>query len=128
MFTTSIATGSSPPPRCAALVAAAAFRAAAPSRCSPITRPRHRHTPPHRADGDATRGSTAPAPPDRRLRHHRSARHHRHRYAAHYLYYVLGNGKAIRYGIGVGREGFTWSGVKQVVRKAEWPDWYPPPR
>jgi lipoprotein-anchoring transpeptidase ErfK/SrfK len=43
-----------------------------------------------------------------------------------YLYYVLGNGKAIRYGIGVGRAGFTWSGVKQVVRKAEWPDWYPP--
>jgi lipoprotein-anchoring transpeptidase ErfK/SrfK len=43
-----------------------------------------------------------------------------------FLYYVLGHGKAIRYGIGVGREGFTWSGVKQVVRKAEWPDWYPP--
>ncbi len=42
------------------------------------------------------------------------------------LYFVLGNGKAIRYGIGVGREGFTWSGVKQVARKAEWPDWYPP--
>jgi lipoprotein-anchoring transpeptidase ErfK/SrfK len=42
------------------------------------------------------------------------------------LYFVLGNGKAIRYGIGVGREGFTWSGVKQVVRKAEWPDWVPP--
>jgi lipoprotein-anchoring transpeptidase ErfK/SrfK len=44
-----------------------------------------------------------------------------------FLYYVLGNGKAIRYGIGVGREGFTWSGVKSIVRKAEWPDWYPPP-
>ena len=43
-----------------------------------------------------------------------------------YLYYVLGNGKAMRYGIGVGREGFTWAGVKQVARKAEWPDWYPP--
>jgi lipoprotein-anchoring transpeptidase ErfK/SrfK len=43
-----------------------------------------------------------------------------------FLYYILGNGKAIRYGIGVGREGFTWSGVKSVVRKAEWPDWYPP--
>jgi lipoprotein-anchoring transpeptidase ErfK/SrfK len=43
-----------------------------------------------------------------------------------YLYYVLGHGSAIRYGIGVGREGFTWSGVKNVVRKAEWPDWYPP--
>ncbi|MFA6267624.1 MAG: L,D-transpeptidase [Pseudolabrys sp.] len=43
-----------------------------------------------------------------------------------YLYYVLGNGKALRYGIGVGREGFTWSGVKTVERKAEWPDWRPP--
>ncbi len=44
-----------------------------------------------------------------------------------YLYYILGSGKAIRYGIGVGREGFTWSGVKNIARKAEWPDWYPPP-
>ncbi len=43
-----------------------------------------------------------------------------------YLYYVLGNGKALRYGIGVGREGFTWAGVKTVVKKAEWPDWTPP--
>jgi lipoprotein-anchoring transpeptidase ErfK/SrfK len=43
-----------------------------------------------------------------------------------FLYFVLGNGKAIRYGIGVGRQGFTWSGVKQVAKKAEWPDWYPP--
>jgi len=43
-----------------------------------------------------------------------------------YLYYVLGNGQAIRYGIGVGREGFTWSGVQTVARKAEWPDWVPP--
>jgi len=43
-----------------------------------------------------------------------------------FLYYILGDGKAIRYGIGVGREGFTWSGVKIVARKAEWPDWYPP--
>jgi len=44
-----------------------------------------------------------------------------------YLYYVLGNGKAIRYGIGVGREGFTWSGTQTISRKAEWPDWSPPP-
>jgi lipoprotein-anchoring transpeptidase ErfK/SrfK len=43
-----------------------------------------------------------------------------------YLYYVLGGGKAIRYGIGVGRDGFTWSGVEAVARKAEWPDWTPP--
>ena len=43
-----------------------------------------------------------------------------------FLYYVLGNGRAVRYGIGVGREGFTWSGVQTVARKSEWPDWYPP--
>jgi lipoprotein-anchoring transpeptidase ErfK/SrfK len=43
-----------------------------------------------------------------------------------YLYYVLGNGRAVRYGIGVGREGFTWSGTQTVSRKAEWPDWTPP--
>jgi lipoprotein-anchoring transpeptidase ErfK/SrfK len=43
-----------------------------------------------------------------------------------YLYYVLGQGRAIRYGVGVGREGFTWSGVHSVSRKTEWPDWYPP--
>ena len=42
------------------------------------------------------------------------------------LYYVLGNGRAVRYGVGVGREGFTWSGVQTVSRKAEWPDWHPP--
>ena len=42
------------------------------------------------------------------------------------LYYVLGRGKAIRYGVGVGREGFTWSGVQTISRKAEWPDWHPP--
>ena len=43
-----------------------------------------------------------------------------------YLYYVLGNGRAMRYGVGVGRDGFTWSGVQSVSRKAEWPDWHPP--
>ncbi|MGI9482018.1 MAG: L,D-transpeptidase [Hyphomicrobiales bacterium] len=43
-----------------------------------------------------------------------------------YLYYVLGNGKAIRYGIGVGRAGFKWSGVEKITRKAEWPTWRPP--
>ena len=42
------------------------------------------------------------------------------------LYYVLGQGRAIRYGVGVGRQGFTWSGVQTVSRKAEWPDWHPP--
>ncbi|WP_044587038.1 L,D-transpeptidase [Bradyrhizobium sp. LTSPM299] len=44
-----------------------------------------------------------------------------------YLYYVLGGGQAIRYGIGVGREGFTWSGTQTITKKAEWPDWTPPP-
>jgi lipoprotein-anchoring transpeptidase ErfK/SrfK len=43
-----------------------------------------------------------------------------------HLYYVLGGGKAISYGIGVGREGFTWSGVQTIARKSEWPDWIPP--
>ena len=43
-----------------------------------------------------------------------------------YLYLILGNGKAMRYGIGVGREGFTWAGAERVTRMAEWPDWHPP--
>jgi lipoprotein-anchoring transpeptidase ErfK/SrfK len=43
-----------------------------------------------------------------------------------YLYLVLGGGKAMRYGIGVGREGFTWAGAERVSRMAEWPDWHPP--
>ena len=42
------------------------------------------------------------------------------------LYFVLGDGRAIEYGVGVGRRGFAWSGVKQVSRKREWPDWTPP--
>jgi len=43
-----------------------------------------------------------------------------------YLYLVLGGGKALRYGIGVGREGFTWSGSERISRMTEWPDWHPP--
>jgi lipoprotein-anchoring transpeptidase ErfK/SrfK len=43
-----------------------------------------------------------------------------------YLYYVLGGGRAIRYGVRVGREGFTWAGTQKITRKAEWPDWHPP--
>ena len=43
-----------------------------------------------------------------------------------FLYLTLGDGKALRYGIGVGRQGFTWSGVETISRKAEWPDWIPP--
>jgi lipoprotein-anchoring transpeptidase ErfK/SrfK len=43
-----------------------------------------------------------------------------------FLYLTLGNGRALRYGIGVGRQGFTWSGVETISRKAEWPDWIPP--
>jgi lipoprotein-anchoring transpeptidase ErfK/SrfK len=43
-----------------------------------------------------------------------------------FLYLVQGNNRALRYGIGVGREGFQWSGLKRIDRKAEWPDWTPP--
>ncbi len=43
-----------------------------------------------------------------------------------FLYLVLNHGKALRYGIGVGREGFTWKGVEHISRKAEWPTWHPP--
>ena len=43
-----------------------------------------------------------------------------------YLYLVEGDGLARRYGIGVGRPGFTWAGEKRITRKAEWPDWRPP--
>lgn len=45
-----------------------------------------------------------------------------------YLYLVLGNGQAMRYGIGIGRDGFTWSGTQTITRKAEWPAWTPPPQ
>ena len=44
----------------------------------------------------------------------------------HFLYLVQGNGQALRYGVGVGREGFGWSGVASIHDKREWPDWYPP--
>jgi lipoprotein-anchoring transpeptidase ErfK/SrfK len=47
--------------------------------------------------------------------------------ADRYLYLIQGNNRAIRYGIGVGREGFQWQGLLRVTRKAEWPDWTPPP-
>ena len=43
-----------------------------------------------------------------------------------FLYLVMPGGKAMRYGIGVGRDGFTWSGVETISRMAEWPDWHPP--
>ena len=47
--------------------------------------------------------------------------------AERYLYVVQGNGRALRYGIGVGREGFQWQGLLKITRKQEWPDWTPPP-
>jgi lipoprotein-anchoring transpeptidase ErfK/SrfK len=47
--------------------------------------------------------------------------------AERFVYLVQGNNRALRYGIGVGREGVQWSGLVQVSRKAEWPDWRPPP-
>src|ERR1700730_9854930 len=43
-----------------------------------------------------------------------------------YLYCVLGGWRAVRYGVRVGRDGFTWTGVQKISRKAEWPDWHPP--
>jgi lipoprotein-anchoring transpeptidase ErfK/SrfK len=43
-----------------------------------------------------------------------------------YLYLTISHGKAVRYGIGVGREGFTWSGTERISRMKEWPDWFPP--
>jgi lipoprotein-anchoring transpeptidase ErfK/SrfK len=46
--------------------------------------------------------------------------------ADRFLYLVQGNDRAIRYGIGVGRDGFQWSGIHRISRKAEWPDWIPP--
>ncbi len=45
---------------------------------------------------------------------------------AHFLYFVLGDGRALRYGIGVAKSGFEWSGTHKVTRKAEWPSWTPP--
>ena len=44
------------------------------------------------------------------------------------LYLVIGDGTALRYGVGVGRPGFEWGGVQRVSRKEEWPDWTPPPQ
>ena len=43
-----------------------------------------------------------------------------------FLYLALGNGKAVRYGIGVGRDGFTWAGAERISKMTEWPDWHPP--
>ena len=47
--------------------------------------------------------------------------------AERHLYLVQGGGRALRYGIGVGREGFTWQGLVNITQKKEWPDWTPPP-
>ena len=44
-----------------------------------------------------------------------------------FLYVVQGGGRALRYGIGVGRDGFQWQGLQRISRKQEWPDWTPPP-
>ncbi len=46
--------------------------------------------------------------------------------ANHYLYHIEEGGRATRYGVGVGREGFAWSGEATIKSKQEWPDWYPP--
>jgi lipoprotein-anchoring transpeptidase ErfK/SrfK len=47
--------------------------------------------------------------------------------AERHLYLIQGNGRALRYGIGVGRDGFQWQGMVSITKKAEWPDWTPPP-
>ena len=47
--------------------------------------------------------------------------------ADRYLYLILGNGVAMRYGVGVGRDGFQWGGIQKITVKREWPDWVPPP-
>jgi lipoprotein-anchoring transpeptidase ErfK/SrfK len=47
--------------------------------------------------------------------------------AERHLYLIESETRALRYGIGVGRDGFTWQGMLQIARKAEWPDWHPPP-
>jgi len=47
--------------------------------------------------------------------------------ADRFLYFIMGNNTALRYGIGVGRAGFQWGGIHNITRKAEWPDWTPPP-
>jgi lipoprotein-anchoring transpeptidase ErfK/SrfK len=47
--------------------------------------------------------------------------------AERHLYLIQGGGRALRYGIGVGREGFTWQGLVNITQKKEWPDWTPPP-
>ena len=47
--------------------------------------------------------------------------------AERHLYLIQGNGRALRYGIGVGRDGFQWQGLVSITKKAEWPDWTPPP-
>ena len=47
--------------------------------------------------------------------------------AERYLYFVMPNSRAMRYGIGVGRDGFQWAGLQKIARKQEWPDWRPPP-
>lgn len=44
-----------------------------------------------------------------------------------FLYHVMGNDRAMRYGVGVGRAGFEWQGIHKISRKQEWPDWRPPP-
>jgi hypothetical protein len=47
--------------------------------------------------------------------------------ADRYLYLIMGNGVALRYGVGVGRDGFQWGGIQKITLKREWPDWVPPP-
>jgi lipoprotein-anchoring transpeptidase ErfK/SrfK len=99
--------------------------------------PSYGYPAPPQGYGPRPRASVAPAPrmaePDGRYRKQEVAYDGPHRPGtvvidtpSRHLYLVQGNGRALRYGIGVGRPGFTWAGVKTVSQKREWPDWTPP--
>ena len=110
----------------ALLLAPALFRARRARRCSVTLRPSRMRS---RRRGDRVgreRDARAAAPRRRCLQHHEAPGTIVIDTGNTALYYVLGQGRAIRYGVGVGREGFTWSGVQTISRKAEWPDWHPP--
>ena len=93
------------------------------------------HSRGHAANSGATRlcaaGRREPSArlsaPARLLSHDRAARHHPGEYIEEFSYLVLGNNRAMRYAIGVGRDCFQWQGFAKVSHKTEWPDWTPAP-
>ena len=68
------------------------------------------------------------APPDRRRSDRRGARHHRGQLQERHLYWVQPGGDAIRYGVGIGKDGFVWSGRANIQYGKKWPTWTPPPK